>query len=575
MGPPGNWMTFEPIVRHAAGIGKTPDGPDPDAYESINRHCDVLVVGAGPAGLMAALSAARSGARVILAEETAEAGGQLLSLPEAGDGAMTIDDKTPRAWIADALAELAANDRVIILTRTAAAGYYADNFIALWEKVSDHLAPRDRDPLLPRQRLWRVRAKEVVLATGALERALVFNENDRPGIMLASAVRTYLHRYGALGGHCAAIIANNDAAWQTAFDLQAAGATISSISDSRHQPDDALLNKAAERDIPVRLAHQVASTGGRHRVKEITIESENGNIEGFDADLVAISGGWMPNVALFSQSRGQLRYDDHLAAFRPGWHWQRTHVCGQRRRRHDHGRMLFGRRPRGRLGGRGCRLHRQCRARAGACPISVREPTGISPIWQMVTSESGKKAFVDLQDDVKASDLELAVREGYRSVEHAKRYTTVGMATTRARSPISTPSASSPARKESPCRNSAPPPFASPGSRLTVRGDCRTVRRRRFRAAPHDPRCMTGTSVPRPSSSRSATGCAPEPIRARARPSRTPSSARRKPPAPTSPCSMPRRSARSTSRARTPAPSSTASTPTPGRSSPPGAAVTA
>ncbi|MBB4303661.1 sarcosine oxidase subunit alpha [Rhodobium orientis] len=426
MGPPGNWMTFEPIVRFAAGIGKTPDGPDPDAYETINRHCDVLIVGAGPAGLMAALSAARSGARVILAEETAEAGGQLLSLPESGDGAITIDDKTPRDWIAGALAELASNDRVTVLPRTSAIGYYADNFVALWEKVSDHLAPKDRNPLLPRQRLWRIRAKEVVLATGAVERSLVFHENDRPGIMLASAARTYLHRYGALGGHCAAVIANNDAAWQTAFDLQAAGATISVISDSRHQPDDALVNKAAERDIPVRLAHQVASTGGRHRVKEITIESETGNIEGFDADLVAISGGWMPNVALFSQSRGQLRYDDDLAAFRPGWHWQRTHVCGSADGAMTMAECFSG----GARVGAWAAEAAGCTANAAPVPELANvgpEPTGISPIWQMVTTEGGKKAFVDLQDDVKASDLELAVREGYRSVEHAKRYTTVGM----------------------------------------------------------------------------------------------------------------------------------------------------
>ncbi len=425
IGPPGTWMTYEPLIRHSAGMGVTPDGPDPDLYESLNRHCDVLVVGAGPAGLMAALSAARSGARVIVAEETGNLGGQLLSLP---DDAVRLDGKPARAWIADVEAELAGNDNVTVLPRTAASGYYSHNFVALWEKVSDHLAPGNRDPLQPRQRLWRIRAKQVVLATGAVERALVFNENDRPGIMLASAARTYLNRYAALPGRQAVIVTNNDSAWATAFDMKARGAAISAIVDTRPHPDDGLARKAEELDIPVRLGCQVVSSGGRHRVKEITIESRAGALEGLRADLVAMSGGWSPNVALFSQSRGQLRYDDELCAFRPGRSWQRERSAGSANGTMTLAACLSEGAEAGAAAAETAGFS-ATPADAPALDKAAPEPTGVEPVWKMSPSRPGKKAFVDLQDDVKAGDLELAVREGYRSVEHAKRYTTMGMGT--------------------------------------------------------------------------------------------------------------------------------------------------
>ena len=426
IGPPGSWMTYEPIVRQSAGMGISPDGPDTDTYESLNRHCDVLVVGAGPAGLMAALSAARSGARVILAEETGQLGGQLLSTDDTGG--MLFDGKRPRQWVAAIAEELAGNENVTMLARTAAVGYYAHNFIALWEKVSDHLAPAERNPLLPRQRLWRVRAKQVVLATGAVERALVYNENDRPGTLLASAARTYLHRYGVLAGRRAVVVTNNDTAWVTAFDLQKKGAAITAIVDARVAPDEGLLRQAAERGIPVKLGYQVVGSKGRHRIKEVTAESPAGGFETFEADFVAMSGGWSPNAALFSQSRGQLRYDDDLAAFRPGRSWQRERSAGS-----ANGTMtLAACLDEGSKAGAEAASAAGFSTDAAAVPAIENlddEPTGIEPVWKMVGSKPAKKAFVDLQDDVKVSDLEMAVREGYRSVEHAKRYTTMGMGT--------------------------------------------------------------------------------------------------------------------------------------------------
>ena len=359
MGPPGSWMLFEPFIRKAGGLGRAPSAPDPDDYETLNRHCEVLVIGGGPTGLMAALSAARSGARVILVEETARLGGELLSIDPK---TTTLDGEAPADWVRGVEAALRGHDDVLVLTRTCGFGYYGDNFVALWERVSDHLAPEDRAPDLPRQRLWRIRAKQVVLATGAIERPLVFHENDRPGIMLAGATRTYLHRYGVLPGRRALLFANNDRAWAAAFDLQRAGAEIAGIVDVRPEVDAELLGRAAEHGMPVHLGTAVTKTSGRRRVTSVRIRSHDG--EGglvgpehrIACDLIASSGGLTPNIALFSQSRGKLRYDASLAAFRPGRSWQQER--SRRRLQRRLGRARLSRGGRARRGRRclGCRL---------------------------------------------------------------------------------------------------------------------------------------------------------------------------------------------------------------------------
>ncbi|MFP3921866.1 MAG: 2Fe-2S iron-sulfur cluster-binding protein, partial [Dichotomicrobium sp.] len=435
MGPPGKWSWFEPAIRRAAGLGKAPREPDPDRYESINRHCDVLVIGGGASGLMAALSAARSGARVILAEDTAELGGSLLSMNPGDTG---IGGGLPHEWVAQAEAELAEAAETLVLKRTTATGYYTDNLVFLHERLQDHLPDSERDRDQPRQRIWRVRAGRVVLATGAIERPLAFDGNDRPGIMLAGAVRTYLHRYGVLPGQKALVFTNNNTAWQTAFDLKRAGAEVAGIVDLRRDIEPVLRTTAEELEIPVHAGAAVDGTQGRKRIRSACVQPLDDNgapideaIE-TDCDLLAVSGGWSPNAALFSQSRGQLRYDDALAAMRPHKSWQAERSVGR-----CNGVMELARRLE-----EGAEAGSEAARAAGfeASPAAVPEidtpefrrlAYAVRAAWSPVSRKPAHKqrAFVDLQNDVTVKDLKLAVQEGYKSVEHAKRYTTTGMGT--------------------------------------------------------------------------------------------------------------------------------------------------
>lgn len=427
------WMRYEPVIRAAAGLGVGPDGPDPDHYEAVNRHVDVLVIGGGPAGITAACEAARSGARVMLTEMSPHLGGSLL---DASPDSITLGGKAPSDWIAAKRAELEAHEEVSVLTRTTAFGYYAQNFVGLIERVQEHLPESERNPVLPRQRVWRIRAKQVVLATGAIERPLVFHENDRPGVMLAGAARTYLNRYGVLAGRRVLIFTNNDSAWQTAFDLQDAGGEISGIVDLRRDIGETLALAALKRGIPVLPSSAVVGTAGRQRVHSACVSRldadgrPTGSITKLDCDLVAVSGGWNPNVALFAQSRGKLRWDAELTSFRPGQSWQAEHSAGGANGAFGLAESIAEGSKAGLDAARASGHTVRARKQAEVETANV-ESLNVLPVWEVpsVKPFHKTKAFVDLQDDVKSSDLRLAIREGYDSVEHAKRYTTQGMGT--------------------------------------------------------------------------------------------------------------------------------------------------
>ncbi len=429
-GWPG-WMTFEPLIRRAAGLGRAPSTSDPDSYEAVNRHCDVLVVGGGPAGLMAALAAGRAGARVILCEETAALGGTLLA---RDPGLLTLDGKPPAEWVEGVRAELLAMPEVEVLTRTTAFGYYAHNFVGLWERVADHRPITERPDHLPRQRLWRVRAKEVVLASGSIERPLVFHENDRPGIMLAGAVRTYMHRYGVLPGSRIVVATNNDSGWDAALDMARAGGEVAAVVDLRAEVAHAHLAEAARRGIAIYGNATIVGTEGAAHLTRVAVrplQMRDAKPVEIDCDLFAIAGGWAPNVALFAQSRGKLRYDDRIEAFRPGRSWQHEHSAGA-------ANGAFGMAECFAEGARVGAAAAKAAGFAAEMPVPPTVPAsgqiGQGPIRVIAELPSNRpkqkiRAFIDLQDDVTSKDLALAVKEGYRSVEHAKRYTTAGMGT--------------------------------------------------------------------------------------------------------------------------------------------------
>ena len=427
MRPARLWMFYEKHIRKAAGLGRAPDGCDPDRYEQTHAHCDVLVIGAGPAGLAAAQAAGAAGARVILADEQAELGGSLLSEPGRQ---IQVGDGTPADWLGATLAGLAGMDEVTLLPRTTAFGYYADNFVGLLERVGDHL-PGD-DGML-RQRLWKVRAKQVILATGAIERSLVFAENDRPGIMLAGAARTYVNRYGVAPGSRTVVFTNNDSAYAAALDMAAAGVGVEAVVDLRNQVEGDWPRLAREAGIPVMQGHTITGTRGRHRVSAVSVMRLNdagdgvaGDVRQLKCDSVAMSGGWSPAVHLFSQARGALTFDEQEGTFRPGEAMQAVRSVGAC----DDAARLADCLSAGVEAGRSAALDVGCDGAQIAAP-AVGEPAlgPMQPAWRAPSDRKGVRMFVDFQNDVTAKDLDLAVREGYHSIEHVKRYTTTGMGT--------------------------------------------------------------------------------------------------------------------------------------------------
>lgn len=384
MWPARAWMAYERQIRAAAGMGVASTEPDPDFYEPRYAHCDVLVVGSGPAGLAAACDAAGAGGRVFLVDERAQIGGSLLWETHAPDGTPAAD------FLAARTAELARHPEVRVLARTTAFGVYDQGMVNLLERVNDHRV--QCPPHQPRQRLWQVRAKKIVLATGAIERPIVFPDNDRPGVMLAGAVRAYIGQYAVLPGRRIVVFTNNDDAWTTAQRARAAGAEVS-VVDVRENPPAALVDAAKQAGIAVHAGAVVAGVDGAKSVSGARIVGIDGRARAaVGCDVVATSGGWNPTVHLWSQAGGKLAWDDRHATFVPDTCPQAI-VC------------------------------------AGAAAGKFTGDYALQPYWAVPSKFGSGKRFVDLQDDVRVEDVELAHRENYVSVEHLKRYTTLGMGT--------------------------------------------------------------------------------------------------------------------------------------------------
>jgi sarcosine oxidase subunit alpha len=405
MWPKSFWeKLYEPLIRRAAGLGRAASQPDPDHYEAMHAHCDVLVVGSGAAGLAAARAAGEAGARVILCERDFVLGGGLVLSPaDAG-------------WHREMLSALDAMPNVQILPRTNVFGYYDHNLLGAVERVADHKAAPDAHEV--RQRYRTFRARQVVLATGASERLIAFPGNDRPGAMMAGAALTYLRRFGVAPGVNAVVFTNNDSAYETALALAEAGIRRVTLVDVRSRSE--LAASASAGGIDVRLGDEVASFDGRTAVLRRRGGTGGDKVA---ADLLCLSGGWNPNVQLASQSGAKPRWDSALASHVPGEPVQAERSAGA-------ANGIFGI---GAAATDGAKAGREAAATAGfdkisdfAMPELGRAEQSIAPFWEV---KGAGKSFVDLQHDVTAADIRLAHREGFSHVEHAKRYTTHGMAT--------------------------------------------------------------------------------------------------------------------------------------------------
>ncbi len=416
MWPKSFWeKVYEPLIRRAAGLGRASGLADPDEYEKAHLFCDVLVVGSGPSGLMAARTAARAGARVILCEQDFVLGGRLIC------ERFVIDDMAASQWVRGVESELRSRENVTVLLRTAVFGAYDGNSYAAVESVSDHL----RTPAThqPRQRMWKIVAKRTVLATGAIERPIAFGGNDRPGVMLASAVRTYVNRFGVVPGNRICVFTTTDNGWQTAADLRAAGVEVTAVIDARTHVSEALVNAANQMGTRVLLGAHVTGTTGRRRVRSVRVDTGNSKSLNIVSDTLAVSGGWNPALGLASHLGSRPRWAEQIAAFVPDQLPPGMDVAGAVNGTFGLSACL----DQGAVAGTAAADAAGFPSPRLATPSANMEATSLSPLWR--SRKTRGKVFVDLQNDVTDTDIEIAHREGFAHLEHMKRYTTHGMAT--------------------------------------------------------------------------------------------------------------------------------------------------
>ncbi|MFM1593910.1 MAG: 2Fe-2S iron-sulfur cluster-binding protein [Woeseiaceae bacterium] len=428
MYPAKFWKIYEYFLRRMAGLGQAPKQPDPDHYSHQNIHCDILIVGAGPAGLMAAVSAGKSGAKVVIADDQAMFGGSLLASKEI------IDGQSSEEWIASQVECLKALPNVTCLSRSTVFGYYDYNFLTINERCTNHLSEFTAGQI--RQKLWRVRAKRVVLAQGAFERPLVFPNNDRPGIMLASAVSNYIHRYGVIPGKNAVLFTNNDSAYQAAIDLKMAGAQSVFIVDSRSELPSDMVDAAKKCGVELQFDAVIRNAIGNKSIKAVEISTYDANdntckdiADKRECDLLIYSGGWSPAVHLHSQSGGKNKWDEERHCFVPDKPSQASSSIGS-----CNGTWILEDCLK-----EGINCGQEMVTNLGFQAADINLPNSkkikispMKPLWQVIAKDSPEhlpKQFVDYQNDTTVSDIYLAVREGYTGIEHVKRYTALGFGT--------------------------------------------------------------------------------------------------------------------------------------------------
>jgi len=429
MWPKSFWYkVYEPIIRKAAGFGAASIKHDKERYEHKYEYCDLLITGSGPSGLASAYAAAQNGAKVILAEDKSRFGGSLLTSD------VTIGNQSGKEWAEKIISELKSMPNVIIKNRSQVFGYYDHNMLVMSERVSDHLPKTDR--YLPKQRLWYIRAKEVVISSGSIERPLVFGNNDTPGVMLSSAAKEYLKVYGVLVGRKPIIFTNNDSGYETAIEFKKNGVNPI-VLDTRKDNNSEIIKEAKELNINIKFSYVVVAAKGYKKVNSADIatisdDKKNiGTIENIKCDCICVSGFWTPTIHLASQSGNKTKFNEEIDAFIPNQSKQKETTLGSANgifTLEETLKTSFE---------KGSELSKKITNKKNKVSIPTvqeKKSSNHDKFWCVPLPEGKNyKRFLDFQNDVSVTDIELALREGYRSIEHVKRYTTLGMATDQGR----------------------------------------------------------------------------------------------------------------------------------------------
>ncbi len=429
MWPKSFWYkVYEPIIRKAAGFGAASIKHDKEKYEHKYEYCDLLITGSGPSGLASAYAAAQNGAKVILAEDKSRFGGSLLT------SEVTIGNQSGREWAEKIMSELKSMPNVVVKNRSQVFGYYDHNMLVMSERISDHLPKTEK--YSPKQRLWYIRAKEVIISSGSIERPLVFGNNDTPGVMLSSAAKEYLKIYGALVGKKPLVFTNNDSGYETAIEFKKNGIDPV-VLDTRKDPNSEIIKEAKDLNINIKFSYVVVAAKGYKKVNSADIaniseDKKNiSNIENIKCDCICVSGFWTPTIHLASQSGNKTKFNEEIDAFVPSQSKQKETTLGSANgifTLEETLKTSFE---------KGAELSKQITNKENniSVPAVIEKKSSNHDKFWCVPLPEGKnyKRFLDFQNDVSVSDIQLALREGYRSIEHVKRYTTLGMATDQGR----------------------------------------------------------------------------------------------------------------------------------------------